>query len=236
MLPKYAPPPKFALYGPVQVRGATSRGVHTRALSVHTGAGRCRYVEPRQTSTHTCPGRTHPNEHVDAPVQTCTHTCKGRRDPKGHLYAPAHPSRRVYTRAQGVHTQNCTYTYVQIRPDAYTPVYRAYTPKRARTRTCKHIQTRTHPCTVRTHPNGHIHARAHTCRRVHTCTGCTHPNGHVHAREHTSRRVHTGVQVVHTGVQVVHTQTGTYMHVHTRPDAYTHVHWAYTPKRARTRT
>ena len=167
----------------VQTRTQTCNGLNTKKA----GTGTCMHVQTRKTHVHRAytpkKGGTSTWKHV----KTRTHTARGRS------------SRRVHTRTQGVHTEMGGCRLVDARPDAYTHVHRAYTPKRAVTCTCMHVNM-----------------------RIYTCTGLTHRRGLVQGRGRKSTRVHTRAQGVHT-------EKGLYKHLDARPHAYTHLHGVHTP-------
>ena len=137
--------------GPVQVRGATSKGVHPSTQSEHLEQGRYRHVD---TGTPTCTGRTHQT----GPVYTRGYTSKG-----------------VHSRAQGEHTEKGRYRHVDPYPNAHSLVYRSNIPKSGGKGSWIHVPRRTATCPGRPHRKEPVEARGSTSRGVHPSAQDEHP-------------------------------------------------------------
>ena len=146
-------------------------------------------------------------------VQGRTAMFTGRRVPNGNERARTHTYRGVPPGFPGVKAQTGTIGHVYTSPEAYSHVYRAYSPKRERTGTYPHVQGRTARFSWRKGPNGHERARAHSPRGLQPGFPGVQAQTDERARANSSKSVKPGFP----GVQA---QIGTNGHVHTRPGTY----------------
>ena len=77
-------------------------------------------------------------------VQGHTHACTGSVHGKKLASVRGTTSRGVHMHKQGVHTEKGRYRHVDVRPEVYTHVHKAYTPKRGGTGTWMHVKRHTH--------------------------------------------------------------------------------------------
>ena len=136
----------------IQARGSWSRGVHPRSQKEHPDNGG---AHPRAQGEHTeksryrraeaytqvhranTPKRVGKGTWID--VQRRTSTYRRGTHRKGPVQARGSTSKRVHTRAMGVHTEHGNYSNMDPRPHTYKHEHRAYTLKRAGTGTWIHV-------------------------------------------------------------------------------------------------
>ena len=164
----------------MEARSYAYTHVHKAYTPKREGTCTCKHVDTR---THTCIKRTQrkgPSTGTWKYVQMRSHTCLGCTQREWPVQARGSTSKSVHTRAQCIHTEKGQYRHMEARPYAYIHVHKAYTPKRAGTCTCKHVQTLTHTYIKRTQRKGPSTGTwKHVQTRSHTCTRCTQREGPV---------------------------------------------------------
>ena len=194
---------------PAQPRGFTSAGVPPRAQGLHTEKDWHSHVNPPPEASghvHRAYTRKRADRGFWIQLRRRTAACTGPTHRKVPAQARGLTSERVLPRAQGVHTEKGRYRHVNSRPEAYSHLHMAYTPKSTGTATWIHVR-----------------------RRTATCTGTTHRKGSAQQPVSTQGGVEQRAQGVHTA-------KGRPSHVDPRPEVCSHVHMANIPKRAGTAT